>query len=107
MTARTRRDEAAADPARWAPTHVTDLDPKAVQQIQGQPPPRGSVSVGPGSRWANPFGTGGDRGARAIAVAQYAVWLAGRAELLAAARTELGGRCVRLVIDQSLGPGNG
>lgn len=68
---------------------VTELDARPVHQLDGRRPPTGAVSVCADTGWANPFSTGGDRDARAVALAQYAVWLAGRADLLAAARAEL------------------
>src|SRR5579859_8105384 len=76
----------APSAARWA-VAVTDLDPQPMQRMSGAQVPERVMWVGPDSRWANPFGC-----ASAAAVAQYAVWLAGRADLLAAARAELAGR---------------
>jgi hypothetical protein len=78
--------------ARWAPTEVTDLDPRALQQRAGSGAEGPAVWVGPGSVWANPFDVAAEPHSLAVAVARYAVWLAGRADLLAAARAQLGGR---------------
>jgi hypothetical protein len=81
--------------ARWAPAEVTDLDPQPIHLRRGARLPERSVWVGRESRWANPFGWCGaelDRESRTVAVAQYGVWVAGRAELLAAARSALAGR---------------
>jgi hypothetical protein len=71
--------------ARWDPIQVTDLDPHPVQQQRGRALPAHTRSVARPTRWANPIRAGAGRYARAAAVAEYAVWLAGRAELLAAA----------------------
>jgi hypothetical protein len=76
----------ALSAARWAAA-VTDLDPQPMHRVSSAQLPLGVVWVGPDSRWANPFGCGSD-----AAVVAYAVWLAGRAELLAAARSALAGR---------------
>ena len=75
----------APSAARWAAA-VTDLDPQPLQRVSGAQTAAGAVWVGPDSRWANHFGSG------PAGVVTYAVWLAGRAELLAAARSELAGR---------------
>jgi hypothetical protein len=78
-----------ASTARWAPAAVTDLDPQPVQHPVSGPLPRGAVWVGRESAWANGFDVGSEA---AVGLVEYAVWLAGRAELLASARTELSGR---------------
>ena len=66
--------------ARWEPTHVTNLDPQPVQQLPGQPLPARTRSVAAPSRWANPHP--GAKGA--AGVCEYAVWIAGRRDLLSA-----------------------
>jgi hypothetical protein len=76
----------APSAARWAAA-VTDLDPQPMHRVSGAQLPVGVVWVGPDSGWANPFGCGSQ-----AAVVTYAVWIAGRADLLAAARSELAGR---------------
>lgn len=86
------RADRVGSAARWAPTEVTDLDPRAVQQRAGAPLAASAVWVGPGSVWANPFDVAAEPHSPAVAVARYAVWLAGRADLLAGARAQLGGR---------------
>lgn len=75
-------------PARFEPAQPTPLDPRAVRQHPGGPLPPHTAAVGPGSKWARDPA----RCRRpAAAVVDYAVWLAGRADLLAAARAELAG----------------
>lgn len=71
--------------ARWDPVQITDLDPHPVQQQRGRALPAHTRSVARPTRWGNPIRAAASRDARAAAVAEYAVWLAGRAELLAAA----------------------
>ncbi|MGH3556014.1 MAG: DUF4326 domain-containing protein [Mycobacterium sp.] len=70
--------------ARWDPIQITDLDPHPVQQHRGALPAH-TRSVARPTRWANPIRAAASRDARAAAVAEYAVWLAGRADLLAVA----------------------
>jgi hypothetical protein len=77
--------------ARWAPVLHTNLDPQPLQQIPGQALPARAVSVAADTVWANPFPHGSDFSSRAAAVVQYGVWLAGRPDLVAAARTDLAG----------------
>ena len=74
-------------PARFEPAQPTPLDPGPVRQRAGVPPPPHAVWVGSGSKWAGrPV-----NGRWAAAVVEYSVWIAGRADLLAAARAELAG----------------
>lgn len=84
-------DSIRGSAARWAPVVYTNLDPQPLQQIPGQALPARAVSVAAGTAWANPFPHGSDLPSRAAAVAQYGVWLAGRPDLLAAARADLAG----------------
>jgi hypothetical protein len=79
-------------PARWAGVEVTDLDPRPVVESGRTPNPR-TVSVGPMSPFANPFDSdSADPLQRLGALTEYAVWVAGRGDLLAAAAQDLAGR---------------
>jgi hypothetical protein len=79
---------ASSHAARWEPSRITDLDPQPIQQVAGKPLPANARSVAPLSFWANPHATSAHR---AAAVCAYAVWVAGRPDLLGALR-ELTGR---------------
>ena len=93
--------------ARWASPEPTPLDPRPVHLRRGRRPGPHTVLVAEPSPWAGPACAAKTAELRGAAIADYAVRLAGRPDLLAAARTELAGNCVRLVNDQSLGSGNG
>jgi hypothetical protein len=79
-----------AMPPRWTPTALTDLDPQAVEQLPRRALPPGATSVAD-FRWDCPGHHTHDPIARARAVTEYAVRLAGRADLLHAVRNELAG----------------
>ena len=72
---------ASSHAARWEPSRITELDPQPIQQVAGKPLPATARSVAPPSFWANPHATGA---LRAAAVCTYAVWIAGRPDLLSA-----------------------
>jgi Domain of unknown function (DUF4326) len=78
-------------PARWSVIQPTDLDPAAVEQLPRRPLPAHAKSVADQGRWDCPGHHTADPIARAAAVVEYAVRLAGRADLVRAARTELAG----------------
>ncbi|MGV7254600.1 DUF4326 domain-containing protein [Mycobacterium kansasii] len=86
-----RRLLAPERPARWEPPQITDLDPQPMLQRRGEALPPHTRSVAHPTRWDNPRLCASDRRSRAAAVAEYAVWIAGHADLLAAARNELAG----------------
>lgn len=69
------------------------LDPQSLQQVAGKALPAAAIPVGADTPWAHPRQP--QRGAtpetRAAACAEYAAWIAGRADLLRAARCELAG----------------
>jgi Domain of unknown function (DUF4326) len=69
------------------------LDPQPLQQVAGKALPAAAIPVGADTPWAHPRQP--QRGAtpetRAAACAEYAAWIAGRADLLRAARCELAG----------------
>ena len=69
------------------------LDPQPLQQVAGKALPAGAIPVGADTPWAHPRQP--QRGAtpetRAAACAEYAAWIAGRADLLRAARCGLAG----------------
>jgi hypothetical protein len=77
-------------PARFEPAQPTDLDPQPLQQHPGVPLPPGSRSVAWPTKWAHPHPHPRTWHAHAAAVVDYAVWIAGRSDLLSAARRELG-----------------
>lgn len=76
-------------PARWEPPRPSSLDPEPIAQRRGVTLPPHTVSVAPPSRWANPRPGAATWFGQASAVVDYAVWLAGRLDLLTAARSEL------------------
>jgi Domain of unknown function (DUF4326) len=78
-------------PARWSVTQPTDLDPAPVEQLPRRPLPVNAKSVADQGRWDCPGHHTPDPIARAAAVIEYAVRLAGRTDLLWAARTQLAG----------------
>jgi hypothetical protein len=78
-------------PARWSVTELTDLDPHPVAQLPRVAMPAHTRTVGAKTPWDCPGHHTRDPNARAAAVTEYAVWLAGRLDLLHAARTELAG----------------
>ena len=69
------------------------LDPQPVQQVPGKPLPAAAITVGADTPWAHPRHPqrGATPATRAAACAEYAAWIAGRADLLRAARAELAG----------------
>lgn len=89
MMSATRREMAI--PARWSTTVLTDLDPEPIEQLPGRVLPGHTTSVADDARWDCPGHHTDDPITRAAAVAEYAVRVAGRADLLHAAGTELAG----------------
>jgi hypothetical protein len=80
-------------PARWATPEPTALDPRAVQYDAASTaaPDTHTVQVGGPSRWASSACQAPRPEMRAAALAEYAVHLAGRSDLLDLARVELSG----------------
>ena len=74
---------------RWS--ELTDLDPRPIEQLARRALPAHARSVADHSQWDCPGHHTPDLIARAAAVTEYAVRLAGRADLLGAARDELAG----------------
>jgi Domain of unknown function (DUF4326) len=72
-------------------TEPTDLEPGPVEQVGRRPLPAHTRSVADEGRWDCPAHRTPDPIARAAAVTEYAIWLAGRADLLSAAGAELAG----------------
>jgi hypothetical protein len=70
------------------------MTPRRIQRRRtaGWRMPAGAVYVGRPGRWGNPFPAGPTPDGRAAAVAAYRAWIAGRPDLIAAARRELAGR---------------
>ncbi|VBA61502.1 DUF4326 domain-containing protein [Mycobacterium attenuatum] len=71
--------------------HDTVFSPQPVQRILGKPLPDNTIAVDTHPRWRNQFDPApcaDTRHRRAAALAEYAVWLAGRRDLIRA-RTEL------------------
>jgi hypothetical protein len=91
-------------PARWSVTELTDLDPHPVAQLPRVAMPAHTRSVGEQTPWDCPGHRTRDPIARAAAVAEYAVWLAGRLDLLHAARTELAGANLACTCPVDSGP---
>jgi hypothetical protein len=91
-------------PARWSVTELTDLDPHPVAQLPRVALPAHTRSVGEPSPWHCPGHHTRDPIARAAAVTEYAVWLAGRLDLLQAARTELAGANLACTCGLDSGP---
>jgi hypothetical protein len=79
-------------PARWAVQERTPLDPQPVQLGQGDRDRANAASVAEPSTWAGNICAVTDTDLRAAALAEYAVRLASRPDLLARARLELAGR---------------
>jgi hypothetical protein len=79
-------------PARWAASEPTPLDPRAVQLASGADADAHTAWVGPASHWAGAACHATNPMQRAAAVADYAVQLAGRPDLIMAARAELAGQ---------------
>lgn len=77
--------------ARWSIGDPTDLDPQPIEQRARRALPAHARSVADHSQWDCPGHHTPDLIARAAAVTEYAVRLAGRADLLRAARDELVG----------------
>jgi hypothetical protein len=75
------------------PEAVATLDPQPLQQCRSGPLPAGTISVAAPSPWANPRQPShhATTSIRAAATCHYAVWIAARLDLLAAARRELAG----------------
>lgn len=86
----TRQAARLKRPARFEPAQPTDLDPQPVQQHPGAPLPYGTRSVAWPTKWAYPQPHWCTWLSRAAAVVDFAVWIAGRPDLLTAARRELG-----------------
>jgi hypothetical protein len=95
-----------SDPLRWPflHSHTHDapapaereailLGPQPVQQVAGKGLPAGAIPVGVDTPWAHlrQPQRGATHETRAAAVAEYAAWIAGRADLLRAARGQLAG----------------
>lgn len=78
-------------PARWAEVQLTDLDPRPVVQSARNAADH-AVSVAAGTQFANPFERGGNPIQRMGSVSEYAVWLAGRQDVLTAVAADLAGR---------------
>ena len=94
MTSRrsTRHRASAVIPApRWAACEPTALDPRAVQVLEGTRGDEFTIPVNGPSVWAGPACGETTLTRRAAALADYAVRLAGRPDLIARARTELAG----------------
>ncbi|MDT5366626.1 MAG: hypothetical protein QOC62_1057 [Mycobacterium sp.] len=90
-------------PARFEPVQITDLDPHPIQQHRGVALPPHTFSVAHPSRWAGPQCAADTSRERAAAVVEYAVWIAGRADLLAA-RGELHGQNLACYCPLDRGP---
>ena len=83
--------------ARWAEVQLTDLDPRPVVE-SARTGAQHAASVAAGTPFANPFDRGGNPIQRMGAVSEYAVWLAGRQDVLTAIAEDLAGRdlaCLR------------
>jgi Domain of unknown function (DUF4326) len=78
-------------PARFEPPQPTELDPRPVRLVHGAPLPPHTQSVAPPTKWVRRQANPASWLSQAAAVVDYAVWIAGRADLLAAARAELVG----------------
>jgi hypothetical protein len=76
---------------RWAAPEPTALDPRAVHVPDGATGDERIISVTHPSRWAGPACDEASPTRRAGALADYAVHLAGRPDLIERARTELAG----------------
>ena len=76
---------------RWSMVEPTDLDPRPVQHLARSALPAHARSVADHPQWGCPGHHTPDHIARAAAVTEYAIRLAGRADLLRAARDELAG----------------
>ena len=88
----TRHRASAVIPApRWAAPEPTALDPRAVHVPDGATGDERIISVTHPSRWAGPACDEASPTRRAAALADYAVHLAGRPDLIERARTELAG----------------
>ena len=77
--------------ARWVPPEPTPLDPRAVRLGTTDTLARQPISVANPSRWASAACQPSTPQQRAGALAEYAVHLAGRPDLIELARTELAG----------------
>jgi hypothetical protein len=76
---------------RFVATEPTDLDPRAVQVLDGPGCDERTIVVTRPGDWAGPACGEAAPTRRAAALADYAVHLAGRPDLIALARTELAG----------------
>ncbi len=76
---------------RWAAAEPTALDPRAVQALDGATGDGRTISVAHPSRWAGPACEAASQAQRAGALADYAVRLASRPDLIEGAGTELAG----------------
>jgi len=88
---RRRRPTLLTRPARWEPPQPAWLDPQPVRQHPGVALPAHTRSVASPGPWTSRWAFAPTWQGRAGAVIDYAVWLAGRVDLLTAARTELAG----------------
>lgn len=79
-------------PARWAASEPTPLDPRPVQLRRGRQPGPHTIAVAEPSNWASLACSATADDQRSAAIADYAVRIAGRPDLLAAARAELAGK---------------
>ena len=81
-------------PARWAPAQPTPLDPRPVRVDRRRRGAPHTICVAEPSQWAGGACAAGTAQLRAAALADYAVRLAGRPDLLAWVRAEMRGKDV-------------
>src|ERR1700738_4531792 len=79
---------------RWAAPEPTALDPRAVRVLDGATGGERTISVTHPSGWAGPACDEASPTRRAAALADYAVHLAGRQDLIERARIELAGHAL-------------
>ena len=89
-------------PARWAPPQPTPLDPRPVRVDRRRRGAPHTVCVAVPSEWAGGACAAPTAQLRAAALADYAVRLAGRPDLLARIRSEMRGRDVGCHCDDGL-----